>query len=400
MIKRYFINNLYLILIIISIKTFGQYPFSNKVIVGAKQTNLYIPILKNKNVAIIANQSSVIDNTHLIDSLLSVNIKIKKIFCPEHGFRGVADAGKLINNNIDTKTGLPIISLYGKHKKPTKEDLKDIDIIIFDIQDVGVRFYTYISTLHYVMESCAENSIPIIIMDRPNPNGYYIDGPVLDTSIAKSFIGMHPVPLVYGMTIGEYALMINGEKWLKNKIQCDISVITCKNYNHNTIYKLPIKPSPNLPNMLSIILYPSLGLFEGTIMSIGRGTDFPFQVFGHPKLQKTDFTFTPKSKVGATNPKYKNTICYGFDLRNISLSSFIDKKEIQLNFLIKSYKSLKRKNNFFNNYFYRLAGTKTLQQQIEKGLSEFEIRKSWQNDINNFKKIRKKYLLYTDFNLY
>jgi len=400
MIKRYFINNLYLILIIISIKTFGQYPFSNKVIVGAKQTNLYIPILKNKNVAIIVNQSSVIDNTHLIDSLLSVNIKIKKIFCPEHGFRGVADAGKLINNNIDTKTGLPIISLYGKHKKPTKEDLKDIDIIIFDIQDVGVRFYTYISTLHYVMESCAENSIPIIIMDRPNPNGYYIDGPVLDTSIAKSFIGMHPVPLVYGMTIGEYALMINGEKWLKNKIQCDISVITCKNYNHNTIYKLPIKPSPNLPNMLSIILYPSLGLFEGTIMSIGRGTDFPFQVFGHPKLQKTDFTFTPKSKVGATNPKYKNTICYGFDLRNISLSSFIDKKEIQLNFLIKSYKSLKRKNNFFNNYFYRLAGTKTLQQQIEKGLSEFEIRKSWQNDINNFKKIRKKYLLYTDFNLY
>jgi len=378
------------------LNVFSQIQFSDDIVTGAKQTNIYFPLLKNKKVAVVANQTSMVNDVHLIDTLIHSKINVIKNFCPEHGFRGTADAGETINNSTDKKTGLPVISLYGKHKKPTATDLNNVDIVIFDIQDVGVRFYTYISTLHYVMEACAENHIPLILLDRPNPNGYYIDGPVLDTAYC-SFVGMHPVPLVYGMTIGEYALMINGEHFLKNAVRCDISVIPCKNYTHNKIYNLPVKPSPNLPNMRSILLYPSLGLFEGTIMSVGRGTDFPFQVFGHPDYKKGKFKFTPQSKQGAENPKYKGIQCKGVNLQTIELQYIISQKSINLQYLIDAYNGMKNKENFFNNFFYKLAGNKILQQQIKSGISEQQIHASWQQDINRFKKTRKNYLLYPDF---
>ena len=386
----------FIIFALLIIDAHCQPQFSDSIITGAEQTEVYFPLLKGKNVALIANQSSLIKQTHLVDTLLHSHINIVKIFCPEHGFRGVADAGKTIGNTKDAKTGLPIISLYGKHKKPTVPDLQNIDIVVFDIQDVGVRFYTYISTLHFVMEACAENHLPLVVLDRPNPNGFYVDGPVLDTAV-KSFVGMHPVPIVHGMTIGEYALMINGQKWLTNKIQCDISVITCKNYNHKTLYKLPVKPSPNLPNIKSVLLYPSLGLFEGTVVSVGRGTNSPFQIFGHPQYKKADFKFTPTSTQGATNPKYKGELCKGVDLRSLGLEKLISKKQIDLQYLIDAYSTLHKKTTFFNNYFYKLAGEKTLQQQITNGLPQEQIRASWQTKITNFKKIRKQYLLYPDF---
>ncbi|MCK5822878.1 MAG: DUF1343 domain-containing protein [Bacteroidales bacterium] len=361
-----------------------------KLIVGAENTNEYLSILKNKNVALVVNQSSYINQTHLVDSLISLNIKIIKNFAPEHGLRGTADAGEYINNNIDEKTGIPIISLYGKNKKPQSSDLQNIDIVVYDIQDVGVRFYTYISTMHYVMEACAENNIDFVVLDRPNPNGFLVDGPVLDTNY-RSFVGMHKVPLVYGMTIGEYALMINGEGWLKNNEKCKLQVITCKNYTHHTLYNLPIKPSPNLPNMKSVNLYPSLGLFEGTVVSVGRGTDFPFQVIGHPDFKNNGFSFVPKSIVGAAkNPKFKNIKCFGLDLRNMK----IDNSKIDLDLFISAYKNLNIGDKFFNPYFDYLAGNNVLRQQIISGLSKKEIRKTWQKDLKSFKKIRKKYLLY------
>ncbi len=367
----------------------------NKILkVGAEQTNLYLPKLKGKNVGVVANQTSIISKNngkyvHLVDSLLSLNIKINKVFSPEHGFRGRKDAGELIENNKDQKTGLPIISLYGKNKKPKNEQLKGLDIVVFDLQDVGVRFYTYISTLHYVMEACAENNIPLIILDRPNPNAHYIDGAVLEKE-HKSFVGMHPVPIVYGMTIGEYGKMINGEKWLKNGVSCNLTVIPIKNYTHKTAYKLPIKPSPNLPNSTSVNLYPSLCLFEGTNVSVGRGTNSQFQIYGSPYLEKTDFSFIPNPNEGAKNPKHKGKTCFGEDLTQ---TQFLSK--IELKWLIKAYnESSKVKVNFFNSFFTKLAGTKKLQQQIIKGLSQEEIRKSWEKDLNNFKKIRSKYLIY------
>ena len=385
-----------IIILLLWINSNCQIHFSDNIIVGAEQTDIYKHLLDGKRVALVANQSSVIDNTHLADTLLQLNINITKVFCPEHGFRGTADAGETINNAKDTKTGLQIISLYGKHKKPTTNDLQNVDVIVFDIQDVGVRFYTYISTLHYVMEACAENHIPILVLDRPNPNGFYVDGPVLDTT-AKSFVGMHPIPLVHGMTIGEYALMINGEEWLQDKKQCNISVIPCKNYNHNTMYDLPIKPSPNLPNIRSVLLYPSLGLFEGTVISIGRGTDFPFQVYGHPKLRKSDFKFTPVSKQGAKKPKYMNEVCSGNNLQGLDLLQLENRKQINLEYLISTYKALGKKTPFFNSFFYRLVGSNTLKTQIKNGLTEQEIRASWQKNIGAFKAIRKQYLLYPDF---
>ncbi|MBE9469020.1 MAG: DUF1343 domain-containing protein [Bacteroidetes bacterium] len=361
-----------------------------KIIVGAENTNEYLPTLTNKKVAIVANQSSYIKHTHIVDSLLSLNINVVKIFAPEHGLRGAADAGEHINNNIDKQTGIPIISLYGKNKKPQSEDLQNIDIIIFDIQDVGVRFYTYISTMHYVMEACAENNIDFLVLDRPNPNGFLVDGPVLDTNF-RSFVGMHKVPMVYGMTIGEYALMINGEGWLKNNEKCKLKVIKCKNYTHQTLYNLPIKPSPNLPNMKSVNLYPSLGLFEGTVVSVGRGTNFPFQVIGHPDFKNNNFSFMPKSIMGAAkNPKFKNVKCFGLDLRNMK----IDNSKINLNLLISAYRNLNIGDKFFNPYFKNLAGNNILRQQIIDQLSEKEIRKTWKKDLLTFKKIRKKYLLY------
>ena len=363
---------------------------------GAEQVNLYIDLLKGKNVAVVSNQTSVIQNstsklksfTHLVDSLLALNINLKKVFAPEHGFRGKADAAEIIKDGKDAKTGLPIVSLYGKNKKPKPEQLKNIDVVVFDIQDVGVRFYTYISTLHFVMEACAEAGIPILILDRPNPNGHYIDGPVLEPKHA-SFVGKHPVPVVYGMTIGEYGQMINGEKWLENGIQCDLKVIPLKNYTHTSEYSLAIRPSPNLPNDKSINLYPSLGFFEGTTINAGRGTEFQFQRYGAPFFPKSDFSYTPISNFGAKYPKHKEKLCYGVDLSN-------EKKlnAIHLEWLIDAYNKTPKTEKFFGETFTIHAGTEKLQKQIEQGLSAKEIQNTWKNELQKFQKIRSKYLIY------
>ncbi|GGD26936.1 hypothetical protein GCM10011368_31200 [Hyunsoonleella pacifica] len=371
------------------------------VTVGANQTVLYLPLLKGKRVGVVANQTSVIftdhrlkteipSYKHIVDSLLSLNIDVKKVFAPEHGFRGKADAGANVADGIDTKTKLPLISLHGKHKKPTLEALDNLDIIVFDIQDVGVRFYTYISTLHNVMEACAEAGIPVLVLDRPNPNGHYVDGPTLKIE-HQSFLGMHPIPLVHGMTIGEYAKMINGEKWLANALQCDITVIPIKNYTRDTFYSLPIRPSPNLPNNQSIKLYPSLGLFEGTNINAGRGTEFQFQRYGAPFLDKDTMTFeyTPVPNFGAKYPKHKNTLCYGEDLKDAGVEG------MTLKWVIKAYESATDKSKFFNTAnFTTHAGTTILQKQIESGLSEKDIKASWQEDLDAFKVTRSKYLIY------
>ncbi len=374
--------------------------YSEKVTVAAERTEDYLPLLKGKKVAVVANHTTLIKKTHLIDSLLSLDIVIKKIFAPEHGFRGTADAGENIDNYIDAKTGLQVISLYGNRKKPRAGDLAALDIVLFDIQDVGVRFYTYISTLHYVMEACAEKNVELLILDRPNPNGFYVDGPVLDMKY-KSFVGMHPVALVHGMTIAEYALMINGQGWLKDSIKCDLKYILCENYTHKTLYKLPVKPSPNLPDMTAVFLYPTLGLFEGTFISIGRGTDFPFQVIGHPDLKNTSialqFSFKPQSMQGATNPKFKDIKCFGYDLRENVEEFIIERKKLYLDLLIKVYDNIEVQENFFNPFFYNLTGNSELKEQIQNQVNEENIRQSWENELKEFKRIRKEYLLYDDF---
>ncbi|MAO70913.1 MAG: hypothetical protein CMD02_00200 [Flavobacteriales bacterium] len=354
--------------------------------VAAERTNKYIPLLKDQKVAIVGNQSSLIIKTHLVDSLLSRKVHVVKVFSPEHGFRGTADAGAKIEDGIDEKTGLPVVSLYGKNKKPTTKQLEGVDIIIFDIQDVGARFYTYISTLHYVMEAAAEHNLKVIVLDRPNPNGHYIDGPVRKEGF-ESFVGMHPIPIVHGLTIAEYAQMINGENWISNK--CNLEVITMENYSRYMHYDLPIKPSPNLPNARSINLYPSLCLFEGTTISIGRGTDYPFQHFGAPYLQSS-YSFIPKSRDGSKFPKHENNTCYGFDLR------FQDNyfTTINLDWLIYCYNNSNNKEKFFNDFFDKLAGTNQLRLQIIDGKNSKEIKLSWQSDLEEFKKIRKRYLLY------
>ncbi|MCF8715633.1 DUF1343 domain-containing protein [Joostella atrarenae] len=367
-----------------------------KIIVGANRTDQYLPLLKNKKVGVVANQTSVIFKddgtyTHLVDSLSNLNIDIKKIFSPEHGFRGKADAGELIEGNKDAKTGLEVVSLYGKHKKPAATQLKDLDVMVFDIQDVGVRFYTYTSTLHLVMEACAENNIPLIILDRPNPNASYVDGPTLEIEHA-SFLGKVPIPLVYGLTIGEYGKMLNGEKWLANKVQCDITVIPVKNYDHNSSYHLAIRPSPNLPNDQSILLYPSLGLFEGTNINAGRGTEFQFQRYGAPWLDKNVFSFeyTPKPNFGSKAPKHDGVVCYGEDLSEVT-----PPKEVSMEWIIKAYQNSNDKSKFFKTAGFTLhAGNETLQKQIEAGKSNDEIRASWKTDLESFKKIRKKYMIY------
>lgn len=368
----------------------------NDIQVGADRTQEYLPLLKNKSVAIVANQSSNIKNTHLVDSLVALGVNVKKVFCPEHGFRGLVDAGKKVKTYKDVKTGLPIISLYGKNKKPAAIDLKDVDVVIFDIQDVGVRFYTYLSTLHYVMEACAENNKTLIVLDRPNPNGYYIDGPVMEDAY-KSFLGLHPVPIVYGLTIGEYAQMINGEGWLTGGLKCNLKVILLNNYTHSDFYELPVRPSPNLPNMASVYLYPSLGLFEGTIVSVGRGTEFPFQIIGHPTLQKTNYTFTPKPKSGAMEPKYNGQVCNGYNLFNFGTEYMKNTKKIYLFWLINTYKNTPDNTSFFDENFNYHAGNAILQKQIKENIEEEAIRKGWQTGVDKFKTIRKKYLLYKDF---
>ena len=364
---------------------------------GAEQFSIYIPILQDKRVGVVANHTSIIGDKHLVDLLLEYKINVVRIFAPEHGFRGTADAGEKVNTTEDAKTGLEIVSLYGKNYKPTAEQLRDIECIVFDMQDVGTRFYTYLSTMHYVMEACAENDIPFIILDRPNPNGFYVDGPILENSFS-SFVGLHPIPIVHGMTLGELAFMINSEGWLSNDLGCDLTVISCSGYSHKLSYQLPVPPSPNLPNQQSIYLYPSLCLFEGTVVSLGRGTDFPFQVFGHPALKANyDFSFTPQSVSGAKNPPLKDELCYGVDLRNFSEKELTTSENIRLEWLLEAYQNFPQKEKFFNSFFYKLCGTESLRKQIEKGLSAEEIRASWQPALNEFKQVRKFYLLYEDF---
>lgn len=372
---------------------------------GADNYRAYLPLLKGKKVGVVTNQSGIISRlsvkaaavpanttvsktTHLVDFLIDQEINVQKIYAPEHGFRGTADAGELIKDGKDTKTGLPIISLYGDNKKPKPEQLKDIEVMVFDLQDVGARFYTYISSLHYVMEACAENNITLIVLDRPNPNGGIVDGPILEKE-HMSFVGMHQIPVLHGMTIGEYANMINGEKWLKNGVSCELTVIPCLGYERTMAYDLTVKPSPNLPNSQAINLYASLCFFEGTNVSVGRGTEKQFQIYGSPFLSKSDFSFTPKPNIGAKDPMHNGKLCYGEDLSNITKVN-----RLELKWLIKAYETTADKKTFFNTFFVKLAGTKKLQEQIEKGVSEVEIRKSWERGLADFMTIRKKYVLY------
>ncbi len=361
---------------------------------GAWQTDLYLPLLKGKRVGLTVNQTSTIGNTHLIDSLISRGVNVVKIFAPEHGLRGLADAGATVNDSVDQKTGIKVISLYGAKKKPSAEDLDSIDIMVFDLQDVGVRFFTYISTLHYMMEATGIQSIPLVVLDRPNPNGNYIDGPVLDTVRFRSFVGMDPIPVVYGMTIGELAGMINGEKWISSK--CDLTVIKCKNYDHSMMYDLPIKPSPNLPNLRSILLYPSLCFFEGTIVSLGRGTSMPFQVAGHPKYPDSSFSFVPKSIPGALHPPLEGKKCYGIDLTKINVDSLFDTRQMNLSILIHFYVTMKEEYFFNPSWFDRLAGGPGFREGIISSWTEAQIRGSWKKGIEAFKERRKVYLLYPD----
>ena len=374
---------------------------NTKLQVGANQLERYLPLLKGKKVGIVGNQTSLVNSnfniphpeltnyTHLVDTLLHLNVNIVKVFSPEHGFRGNADAGEKVVDGIDSKTGLTIISLYGSNKKPSTTQLKGIDILLFDLQDVGVRFYTYISTLHYVMEAAAENNIPVIVLDRPNPNAHYVDGPILEDKF-KSFVGMHPVPIVYGMTIGEYANMINGEAWLRNGLHCDLTVVPLKNYTHKTVYNLPVKPSPNLPNAQAVALYPSLCFFEGTTISCGRGTNKQFQVFGAPGLPKDlfPFQFIPQPNKGAKHPKHQGESCQGLDLQEVAVH------KINLQWLLDTYTSTPDKDMFFNSFFDKLAGTNKLQNQIKLGYTQRDIRKTWLPNLEKFKKTRQRYLLY------
>jgi len=391
-------NWLVVLFLFISCTSFTQNDGSEKIITASEQTEKYIPMLKGKKVAIIANQTTVIERkkggefVHLVDSLLALDINIIKVFAPEHGFRGKADAGEHVSNHKDIKTGLPIISLYGKNKKPSQEQLSNIDIVVFDIQDVGVRFYTYISTMTYVMETCAELDIPVILLDRPNPNGHYVDGPTLEIE-HKSFVGMHPIPLVYGMTMGEYAQMVNGEKWMEGNVKCDLTIIRLKNYTHNSEYNLPIRPSPNLPNDQSINLYPSLGFFEGTIINAGRGTEFQFQRYGAPFFHADssieDLTYTPQPNFGSKDPKFKGELCHGVDLSKVEKLSMVN-----LKWLVDAYHKTPKDKEFFGNSFTIHAGNIELQKQIESGKTAKEIRASWQKDVEKFKKVRIKYLIY------
>lgn len=365
--------------------------------VGAARTNIYLPFIQGKRIAVCANHTSLIGKTHLVDSLHSLGVDIVRVFAPEHGFRGRVEAGKTVTNDTDAKTGIPIVSLYGKHKKPTAEDMKSIDIVLFDIQDVGARFYTYISTLHYVMEAAAEHKVTVMVLDRPNPNGFWVDGPVLDPKFA-SFVGMHPVPVVHGMTVGEYALMINGEKWLKDGMQCDLKIVNVERYDHALRYQLPVAPSPNLPSMEAVYLYPSLCLFEGTPLSIGRGTDKPFRLLGYPDCPNGSVQFKPKSLPGvAMHPPFEGKKCKGYDLSEFSLAIMKNQPFLHVELLLEMYKSYPDKGHFFIPMFNKLAGSDQLQQQIKAGMTAEAIRASWKTDLDKFKRLRKKYLLYADF---
>jgi len=377
--------------------TFCQQQKRTQIKPGAERMEVYLHSLEGKSLGVVANHTSLVDDVHLVDTLISRGMNVKKIFSPEHGFRGDRDAGEYVSTYTDERTGLPVISLYGKRKKPKPEDLDDLDAVIFDIQDVGVRFYTYISTLHYVMETCAKTGTELIVFDRPNPNGFYIDGPVLKKK-QQSFVGIHPIPIVHGMTVAELARMINREGWLKDEVRCELDWVKCDNYTHDSLYELPVKPSPNLPNMRSVYLYPSLGLFEGTIMNVGRGTNFPFQVYGHPKLSEGDFSYIPRSIEGASkSPKHEGEVCRGVDLREISMDSVLNEPGINLNWIKSAYNSVDNAEDFFLPFFNNLAGDTRLQKLLEREASISEIKESWQKDLDQFARKRKKYLLYKDF---
>lgn len=362
---------------------------SKKVIIGAEQLDVLLPKLKDQSVGLVVNHTSLIGKTHLADTLKSHGVQIKKVFAPEHGFRGNAADGETVKSGFDTKTGLPIVSLYGSNKKPTAEQLTNLDIVIFDIQDVGTRFYTYISTMHYVMEACAEQKKKVIILDRPNPNGNYVDGPIREPDL-KSFVGMHAIPIVHGLTVGELAMMINGEGWLENGLKCDIEVIPVKNWKHEDEYAITTKPSPNLPNDQAIKLYPSLCLFEGTVISVGRGTQTPFLILGNPLLKDLPYQFTPVDIPGmSVDPPHENKLCYGIDLSNVPV-----KRELTLKYLLDFYHRYPEKENFFGTSFDRLAGTTKLKEQIKQGLTQEEIKATWKQGLDDFKKIREEYLMY------
>ena len=362
---------------------------------GAEQLSAYLPLLQGKNIVLTVNHTSLIKGRHLADTLLTAGVNITRIFAPEHGFRGTADAGETVNNGKDTVTGLPVVSLYGKRKKPLLSDLEGIDMVIFDIQDVGARFYTYISTMTYVMEACAEQNIPVLVLDRPNPNGNYIDGPILEKEFS-SFVGLHPVPTVHGMTVGEYARMVNGEGWLKNGVQCDLTVIPCRNYNREMYYELPVPPSPNLPNARAVALYPSLCFFEGTTVNAGRGTDKQFQVYGSPFAGAGDYYYTPVSRPGAKYPKHENRECRGYDFTDLPPDKLHQRKRLTIRYLLDFYQNYPDKDNFFlpNNFFDKLAGTDKFRKAIQAGKTEAEIREMWRPGLEDFNVRRAPYLLY------
>ena len=363
----------------------------NDLRLGAEKVEVWLPMLEGKKVGLLVNHTSLIDGTHLLDTMLALGIDVQRVFVPEHGFRGTEDAGELIKDGVDARSGVPITSLYGATKKPTGHQLKNLDVVVFDIQDVGVRFYTYISSMHYMMEACAESRLPMIVFDRPNPNGDYVDGPVLKDGFS-SFVGMHPIPVVHGLTVGELAMMINEEGWLKNGVFCALTVVAMDNYRHDMVYWLPVKPSPNLPNYLSVRLYPSLCFFEGTEVSVGRGSDFPFQMIGYPDSIFGDFVFVPESRPGATRPLHDGRLCYGLDLR----SEDADTHRFTLRYLLDFYERSGRSADFISRrgFFNLLAGSDRLAQQIEAGWTEAAIRADWQEDLRNYLRMRMLYLLY------
>ena len=403
MLRRYY----FLILFLgCTLSLFAQHDLFNEkprpvqaITIGAARTDLYLSMLKGKSVALVVNQTSMLGERILADTLKELGVNIKTIFAPEHGFRGESDAGAHVSNTTDPVTGIPVISLYGKKQKPAPEDLSGIDVVVFDIQDVGCRFYTFLSTLQYVMEACAENGKEFIILDRPNPNGFYVDGPVLDMKY-KSFVGVSKIPVVYGLTLGEYAGMVKGEKWINNADKLNLTIVTCLYYDHNSAYKLPVAPSPNLKNERAVFLYPSLCFFEGTNVSVGRGTDYPFQVIGSPYIaMDSGFTFTPVSMPGATDPPSKGQVCKGYDLRKANKDLNTEMKGLNLKYLRKMYAQSTDKEKFFSNagFFDKLAGTDILRKQIIDGKTESEIRASWQPALKEFKVMRRKYVLYKDF---
>lgn len=361
---------------------------------GAEQTERYLPLLEGKRVGILTNHTGTVGRTHLVDTLLSLGIDIRVVFAPEHGFRGDADAGESIGNYKDRKTGIDVLSVYGSNKRPQDSVMRKLDVLLFDIQDVGLRYYTYLSSMHYLMEACADNGKELIVLDRPNPNGFYVDGPVLEAR-HRSFVGMHPIPVVHGMTLGELARMIDGEGWLGNGKHCSLRVVPCANYTHRTRYELPVKPSPNLPNMRAVYLYPSLCFFEGTPVSLGRGTDFPFQAYGHPRMSG-DFAFTPRSNAGAKNPPLKDRLCKGRDLRENPSNERIWQAGVDLGYVIEAYRMLDMGEKFFTPMFDKLTGASYVREMILRGEDADAIRERWRNDVNEFLKLRKPYLLYEE----